>query len=172
MTCNDVRSVILAFADGRLDQLRRRAVEEHLASCGGCRDAVAEQSDVARVLAAAPETPAPAWLAERINARLDEASGWYGLADWRWLAVRVAPVAGALLIAAGIAVERPRLQSSAQSNEPVSLAQVVESWAGGDGDSAPATSVLWKQDVSQDSMLFTVLAAPADATIGGQSDER
>jgi anti-sigma factor RsiW len=169
MTCQDVSTDLLAFAEGRLQSPRLAQVEAHLAGCAECREAVEAQRDVARVLASRVETPAPASFAARVAAEVDQASGWYGVVDWRWLAVRVAPVAGALLIAGVVAVERDT--TTAQATQ-VSLSQVVESWAGGEGESASATSVLWQTDVSDDSMLLTVLASPADATIGGKSDER
>lgn len=171
MTCHDVSFVMLAFVEGRLDEPQRVEVQRHLAECDACRMAAADQSDVARVLASRSETPVPAWFAARVAARLEDEGGWFGVVDWRWLSVRVAPVAAALLLAAAVVVERGTSQATVQANA-VSWSQAMESWAGGDTGRTPATAVLWKQDVSDESMLLTVLAAPADATIGGQSDER
>ncbi|MGE5359702.1 MAG: anti-sigma factor family protein [Bacteroidales bacterium] len=171
MTCHDVSEDLLALAEGRLDGPRRAEVDAHLARCADCREAVAGQQDVARVLASRAALPVPDAFAARIAAEIEEAGGWYGFVDWRWLATRMAPVAGALLIAGIVTVEREATTTAVQT-PGVSLSQVVESWAGGEGENAPATSVLWKQDVTDDSMLLTVLASPADATIGGQSDER
>ncbi len=169
MTCQDVSHDILAFAEGRLEGPRRGEVAAHVAGCSECRAAIAAQQEVAGVLASRADIAAPASFAARVANQLEGANGWYGVADWRWLVLRVAPVAGALLVAGLVVVERDATIAQAPQ---VSLSQVVASWAGGEGESAPATSVLWQKDVSDDSMLLTVLASPADAAIGGKSDER
>ena len=108
----------------------------------------------------------PAAFAARVSARI-AGDGWFAVADWRWWSVRFAPIAVALLIAAGIVIER-----EAQPSDDRSLASVVETLAAGESDSLPVTSVLWQQDAPADSVLLTVLTVPADARIARQANER
>jgi hypothetical protein len=42
----------------------------------------------------------------------------------------------------------------------------METVATGAGDRVPVTSIVWQPDVNTESLVVTVLAAPADATIG------
>jgi predicted anti-sigma-YlaC factor YlaD len=170
MTCQDATNFLLERLAGRLDGRTCTALDEHLRTCAGCRETSVVQGEVASLLASRPEADVPPAFAARVAGRLAHESGWFGLADWRWLSVRFAPVAALLVLVAGIVIER----QGAESSSTVSLSAVVETWATGesDGDSVPVTSVLWKQNVSEDAVLLTVLTAPSDATIARQTDER
>jgi anti-sigma factor (TIGR02949 family) len=168
MTCEDASEVLIEYLDGRLDDRQRRDLDEHLTACAACREAAAVQAEVSSALASRPEAQVPASFAARVTDRLALEAGWFGLADWRWLSVRLAPVAVLLLIAAGVVIER----QSARPSQTVSLASVVETWATGESDRVPVTSVLWQQQTSEDAALLTLLAAPSDATIVRQTDER
>ncbi len=168
MTCDESSVLLSRRADGRLTDSERRALEEHLAGCAGCRDAEAAQKQVAEVLASRPECRVAPAFAERLSERLARESGWFGLADWRWLSVRLAPLTLLLLLAAGVVVERESRQTTASA----SLSAAVETMATGEGDRVPVTSIVWQPDVNADSLVLTVLTAPPDATIGRQADGR
>lgn len=178
MTCADVASLLVRFIDGRLDEGDRIEVEHHLASCANCREAADEQRQVAAVLASREDAPVPAWFASRVAKAIDEQSGWFGMADWHWLGVRVAPAAAALFIAAAALVSSSPSTTTQKpdaggtvSADTQSLPTLLERWAGGEAEGVPVTSVLWSEDVS-DRELMTVLTAPPDATIAVQSNER
>jgi predicted anti-sigma-YlaC factor YlaD len=170
MTCEEATKLLLERLAGRFDERTCTVLDEHLRECAGCRETSVVQGEVSSLLASRPEANVPPAFAARVAERLAEESGWFGLADWRWLSVRFAPVAALLVLVAGIVIER----QAAESSSTVSLSAVVETWATGesDSDSVPVTSVLWQQNASDDSALMTVLTAPADARIVRQADER
>jgi anti-sigma factor RsiW len=167
MTCEELDELLIEYLDNRLDDRRRDAANRHLATCAACRDTAAAQTAVSNALASRPEGPVRPSFAARVSQRIARDAGWFGVADWRWLSLRLAPVAAALLVAAGIVIER-----QAQPPEDVSSSSVVETLAGGESDSLPVTSVLWQQDTTDDAVLLTVLAAPANAVIVRQTDAR
>lgn len=169
MTCDEAARSLPAFLAGRLDAGTSSEVDRHLAACAACRDAYAAQRDVSSLLASRASEAVPSEFSRQLAARLDQEDSWFGLADWRWLTVRVAPVAAALLVVAGVVAGRATASSS--SAVP-SLSGVVDTWATGESEQVPVTSVLWEPGVSDDSAMLAVLAAPADATIGRQSDDR
>lgn len=162
MTCNEANGCLLDDLAGRLDDGRRKARDEHVAACPACREAATTQADVARVLASRPPNEVRPYFAERLARQLAEQSGWFGVADWRWLSLRLAPIAALLLVFAGVTIERHAAEGPAST---VSLSAVVETWASGESADAPVTSVLWQPQTSDDTALLTVLAAPSDATI-------
>lgn len=168
MKCSDCSSLLLRRLDGRLDEPERNALDDHLAECAGCREAAAAQKEVASALASRPEAAVGPAFGERVSQRLARESGWFGLADWKWLSVRLAPITALLLVAAGVAVEREWSQAAPSA----SLSSAVETVATGAGDRVPVTSIIWQPDVETESLVVTVLAAPADATIGRSADER
>ncbi len=161
MTCDDLAPLMLAFLDGRLDARQRAEVEAHMAACDACRKAAAIQNQVASVLASRPDAPVSRSFLERVQESIDRDPGWFAIADWRRLTLRLAPVAALLLVAGGFSVERTTRQTP-----PVSLADVVETWATGDSEEPPAPTVLWQAGISDDSVMMTVLAASPDDTIG------
>ena len=167
MNCENVHDVLIDYQDGRLDDRGCRDVGEHLAACAACRAAAAEQRAVSDVLASRPEVPVTAAFASRLAARLAGEGSWFAVADWQWWSVRFAPVAAALLVAAGIVIAR-----EARPSDDLSLSGVVETFAAGQSDSLPVTSVLWQQDPQDESVLLTVLTVPADARIARQANER
>lgn len=168
MTCDEANGLLLDDLAGRLDDSRHNQLHEHLAACGACRETATTQASVSRVLASRPQAPVRPYFATRLGQRLAEQSGWFGLADWRWLSLRLAPVAALLLLFAGVVIER----EAGESSRGVSLSAVVETWASGENENPPVTSVLWQPESSEDEALLAVLAAPSDATIVRQSDER
>lgn len=167
MTCEEANRLLLDDLAGRLDDSQRTDLHEHVAACAPCRETAAAQAEVSRVLASRPESAVRPDFAARFSRQIGREAGWFGLADWRWLSMRLAPVAALLLVAAGVLIE-----SQQASSPPASLSAVVETWASGGSDATPVTSVLWQQQASEDAALLTVLAAPSDATIVRQTDER
>ncbi len=162
MHCDDFIPLLVRRREGTLSEADRATIERHLAGCAGCRDAAAAQDQVAATLAARPDAEPAASFAARVSARIAEESGWFGVADWRWLSVRLAPVAALLLVLAGVFIERQN-----QPAQTASLSGVVETWANTSADrtGVPVTAVLWEPAASEDSVLLTVLTAPPDATI-------
>lgn len=164
MSCDDALPLMIADLEGRLDESQRALLRQHLAGCEACRAAADGQADVAAVLASRPDEDVAPSFASDVAARLAEESGWFGLADWRRLALRLAPVA-ALLLVAGFVVERA---TTTTVSEPAThtLSSMVETLAVGESDRVPVTSVLWQANASDDTVLLAVLAAPSDATMG------
>src|SRR5438105_15703377 len=59
-----------------------------------------DQAQVARLLASMPPQEVPADFVARVNARIDETAGWFGLADFRVWTLRLAPLAAGLALIA------------------------------------------------------------------------
>ncbi len=169
MNCDDFIPLLLRRDASALDAADRAALERHLAGCSACRDAAAVQDRVAEALASRPEAAPSASFAQRVSERVAQESGWFGVADWRWLSVRLAPVAALLLVLASVFIERQNQPASTPS-----LSGVVRTWAytSADRDGVPVSTVLWQPTGSDDATLLTVLTAPPDATIARQSNER
>lgn len=123
-----------------------------------------DDAAVAAALRSRPDAALPPGFADRLAARLEEERGWIGLADWRAWTFRFAPAAAALLAVAALVAGRT-------DDEPPSLSAVAESWAAGDGDGRPATSVLWQPEVSADSLLQMILTAGPDDVVDEGSAE-
>ncbi len=87
----------------------------------------------------------------RVNARIDETRGWFGLADFRVWTLRLAPAAAALALVAVLwpATTTPSTTGS-PSTSPVSPAPSF----------SPASATDWQQDVSADA-LFEAALHPA-----------
>lgn len=106
MKCEEVRTLLDAFADGELDLVNHLQIEQHLKDCEACervhrnivtmRTALTDESMYFR---------APAGLQERIRARVKEedvkpsTSTWW---NWRWAYSLV--VAGLLIVVAAAAL--------------------------------------------------------------------
>ncbi len=100
-----------------------------------------DQDLVAAVLASMPPSLVSADFLSRVNARIDETAGWFGIADFRLWTLRLAPAAAALAL---IAVLWPGASSSPSSVAP------PESFS-------PASVTDWQQDVSADALLDAAL---------------
>ena len=74
MDCDEVKTMLAGYADVELSPLERSAVESHLATCGRCRELVADQQRVRRVIEsyAPPPVPDGKWtaMAKRLRAEL------------------------------------------------------------------------------------------------------
>jgi hypothetical protein len=109
-----------------------------------------DQSVVAAVLASRPRPDVPADFLSRVNARIDETAGWFGLVDFRLWTLRLAPAAAALAL---IAVLWPTTASSSSASSPVS--------AEPSATFSPASATDWQQDVSADALLDAALQPAA-----------
>ncbi len=157
MTCDDVERAVIARAARRLDPAGAERLEAHLDACAACREAAGGQDEVAGVLSARPDAPPPLGFATRVMARLDGPATWLDVINWRRWTVRLAPVAAALLVVAAVGL-RP-----AAAVEPIEFSDLVTDWVAVDeAASSPALSLLWQEEVSDDTLLEAVLTSGPD----------
>jgi hypothetical protein len=107
-----------------------------------------DQALVSAVLAAMPPPAVPADFLARVNARIDETAGWFGLADFRTWTLRLAPAAAALAV---IAVVWPATATTATTGSSSSPS------ASPAASFSPASATDWQQDVSADALLDAAL---------------
>lgn len=106
-----------------------------------------DQIQIAALLASMPPPEVSADFVSRVNARIDETAGWFGLADFRVWTLRLAPLAAALALIAVLwpgAVATPAPASSSSPVAPVS-------------SFSPASATDWQQDVSAEALLDAAL---------------
>ena len=159
MQCVDVAPFIARRADApeTLDRTILRDVDGHVAGCASCRALLDEQRAVAGMLRMRPANDVSPRFAAQISARIEEASGWFGVADWRRWTLRLTPIAAALALATYLGLgASSQAPGSGSTNVPVS----VNDWAlaGTEGQAGSAReSVLWESGVSAESVLETML---------------
>ena len=105
-----------------------------------------DQKFVAALLASTPAPEVSADFLSRVNARIDETEGWFGLADFRLWTLRLAPMAAGLAL---IAVLWP-----APTTAPVTIP----------AEGAAPSASDWQQDVSADALLDAALHPSAGGT--------
>ena len=156
MTCKEMASFLPRRADNAdaLDAPTRAELDEHLETCRACQVELETQRAVAAWLRARPVDRLSPQFASRLAPRLDQASGWFGIADWRVWTLRLAPVAAALALAT-------YLGFGASSQTAITL----EDWTLADADASTA-SVLWEPDVSAESVVETMLTGEPPANAG------
>ena len=161
LSCDDAAGLIARRADGALDAADLSLLDAHAAGCAACRAALEDQRRIAAILRSRP----PERLSPRFNAtlaaKLDDASGWFGIADWRIWTFRIAPVAGALGLAAFLTAG-----ASAGTSSPT-----VEEWTFSTPDTSSSASALWQDDVTTDSLLEAILTGSGGSG-GGSVDVR
>ena len=157
LSCTDATRLIARRADGdALEASSAAALDEHLTGCPSCREALGAQRAVSDVLRARPAERMSPQFHARLARRLDDQTGWFGIADWRTWTFRLAPAAIALLLAAV-------LTSAPAVSAPLSL----EEWAVGNAGSSSEATLLWDEDVTSDSVLQEMLAVETPAAGGG-----
>ena len=109
-----------------------------------------DQEFVARVLASRPPDAVPADFVARVNARIDATAhggndGWFALADFRTWTLRLAPVAGALVL---VGLLWAPASSTLESTATGSQAQPAQAQA-----FTPASESDWQRDVTANALL-------------------
>ena len=172
MRCEKYLPALLEAADDRLDALdagERERLDAHLRGCAACRLALAEQRATRMALAARPAALAPAGLASRVVATVRADPHWMDLLHWRMWALRLAPVAAALLLMAGFALRAAPAPDAAASG----VRQLADVWTYGasEGGALPAYALLGQDDVGGELLLDTILSTAPDETlaVGEQS---
>jgi len=176
--CDDRQRWLARLADPVesevLTDAERAGIETHLAGCEACRAALADQRLVAGVLRARLPLQPSAAFAATLAARLDEASGWLGLLDWRTWTFRLAPVAMALSLvavfsgshsAAGAGTSTAAVPASGSGE---TTAATLETWTRGVSESTSVASAVWQDRTSSDALLETMIlgsAAREDANV-------
>jgi len=146
MTCDTAAPLLAASADGLLDDGRRATLDAHLAGCAACRAALADQIAVRAWLARTPDVPVPADFRDRVNARIDEADGLFGVADFRVWTLRLAPLAALLALAAWLGI------GAASSGPPTTAATSAPA-----PTFAPSRAADWQRSVTGNALLEAAL---------------
>ena len=113
-----------------------------------------DQRFVASVLASMPLPDVPADFVSRVNARIDETAGWFGLADFRLWTLRLAPMAAALALIGVLWPAAATTTAGSSSGEG----------AASSANFSPASASDWQQDVSADALLDAALHPSAGGT--------
>jgi hypothetical protein len=155
MKCADAVTCIARFADAAdsLDKTTRADLRAHLEQCASCRSALETQRLVAAWLRMRPVDHISPDFAARLAARLDDVSGWFGIADWRVWTLRLAPLAAALALAIVL--------SETSSSPSVTL----EEWAVGDASST--ASLVYQGHLTSESLIETMLTGESLASGDG-----
>jgi anti-sigma factor RsiW len=152
MTCEAAAPLLAAAADGMLDDDRRERLDAHLAGCGACRTALADQIAVREWLARTPEATAPPDFRDRVNARIDDGEGLLGVADFRAWTLRLAPLAALMALAALLGFGAARSTTSSAVPPQASF--------------APSRAADWQRAVSGNALLEAALRPPASGDAG------
>jgi hypothetical protein len=158
LSCDEAAAAIVRLSDGDagVDPGVRMRLETHLRTCAACRDALDTQRAVSAWLQSRPSDRVSDAFAARLGARLDDESGWFGLADWRAWTLRLTPVAA--LLAAFV------LLGSAPADTTVTL----DEWVSNADASAPE-SLLLEPDVNADAIVESIVIGDGPAA-GGAND--
>src|SRR5829696_2472101 len=108
-----------------------------------------DQIEIAALLRSMPPPDVSADFVARVNARIDETQGWFGLADFRVWTLRLAPAAAVLAL---VAILWPGRVTTGTSGVASTIAPTTESFS-------PASAADWQQDVSANDLLAAALQA-------------
>jgi anti-sigma factor RsiW len=109
MRCEEVRLLLVSFADGALAGARAEAVRQHLAGCARCREELSQLAADAELLRKEEKPEVPAYLGTRIMAGIRERQA--GARPWLAAAAPVgqyglsrtmARIAAVVLVAVGV----------------------------------------------------------------------
>lgn len=148
LSCEETERHIARAVDGDLEEDVRAALATHLEGCAQCRAAFETQRAVAAWLRLRPADRVSSEFRAGLTARLDEAAGWFGIADWRVWTLRLAPLAAVLALAI--------LFGGASIDQPVT----IDEWA---YEAADGATALWQAGVSADSALESLVIGEAPA---------
>jgi len=110
-----------------------------------------DQATVAALLASTPPPDVPADFVARVNARIDEAEGWLGIADFRLWTLRLAPAAAVFAL---ITVLWPGASTETATSTSATVAADTF---------RPGSPTDWQQDVSADALLVAALTGGGSA---------
>jgi hypothetical protein len=159
LSCDDAARAIVRLSDGTLDAGARATLDAHLELCADCRAALETQRAVAAWLRSRPADRVFDQFAARLSARLDDASGWFGIADWRAWTLRLTPAAA--LLAAFV------LLGSAAAD----MGFTVDDWAlNADDTSAWLLQSDVSPDESLDALVESIVTGEDPAGTGGAGD--
>jgi anti-sigma factor RsiW len=166
-THHDYISLIVRAADGSLDAARHGRLEEHLASCGECREALETQVAMRALVMTRPEQQASREFAARVRAQLPAGNrSWIDGWDFRVWTWRLAPVAAIVLVAAFAVARRAPVPIAPLASGATSISSAVVS------ADAPVSSALWSASVSDTSVLSLMIYAQADDSLAGHLKDK
>ena len=111
-----------------------------------------DQAFVADMLRSLPPPDVPAGFLARVNARIDERAGWFGIADFRVWTLRLAPLAAGLGLVAVLWPATAAVDPSSSASAATTASAAAFS---------PASQTDWQQDVSTEALLDAALQPPA-----------
>ena len=164
LSCDEAARAIVRWSDDdkALDSATRATLDAHVRTCAECRAALETQRNVAAWLRSRPPDRVSEQFAARLAARLDEASGWLGVADWRTWTLRLTPVAALLAVFV--------LFGSSQSDTTLTL----DDWTLDTDDSSSTATLLLQSDVNPDvrldALIESIVIGDDGAGSGGTGD--
>ena len=183
MTCQQAEPLLARAADGTLDADRGRTLARHLDGCADCREALDAQQALRDVLTGRPAAPVPLGFATRVMANLPErefasAAAWLDVLNWRAWTLRLAPLAGALIVGAALGPGPASVETGELEFSTLVTAWVADEPA--DADVLDPAAVepltrLWPDgDEPTDDLLIDVLLArePSGALSGADEAGR
>ena len=99
MSCKRWEPLYSSFLDGEMAATDLQAFSQHLGSCSSCRDAIDSLRRLSEVMSVSVE-PEPGFIARFRSRRQEELERNGPGTVWRWLAVRLAPLAVAAILVA------------------------------------------------------------------------
>ena len=157
MHCDDVGLLLLRRLDGRLEADEGERLERHLAQCEACRESLDAQRQVAAVLSSRPMAEVSLGFTGRVMANLEPVPSWLDALNWRVWTFRLAPVAAVLMVVAVLGF------GPTEAAEPLEFSDLVAEWVvEEDAEGLPAFSLLWQEEVTDDTLLEAVLTADPD----------
>jgi anti-sigma factor RsiW len=169
MKCEDVSKELITYLDGRANSSERRKIEDHLASCPGCRSRAEEMRKVSMLLGDLPAIEPSFGFDARVRQRVaaEPQRSWF----WRLVPPPRPAFAMALLIAMTVLVAKlPTKRTPAPPTNTVASAQQQEE----DFNAIKNLGVLENYDVLTKFDQLAETAAATPSTPDGkpqQSDE-
>ena len=98
MTCHELERGLDAYVDGELGSAEAAAFEDHLTSCVGCRQRLADRESLGRLVRRAPFRAAPDRLRRSVAVAHQRSQFRRGLAAWAAAVTIAASLGGALAV--------------------------------------------------------------------------
>ena len=157
MHCDEVGPLLLRRLEGRVEADEGQRLDRHVDQCEACRETLASQRRVMAVLSSRPPAEAPLGFAGRVMANLEPVPGWLDTLNWRVWTFRLAPVSAVLMVLAVLGF------GPTQAAEPLEFSDLVAEWVvEEDAEGLPAFSLLWQEEVTDETLLEAVLTADPD----------